>query len=278
MQIHDKIEKLKYRKTVLWLLDYQQFRTAGLRKQEEVRSMEIKITYIKHSSFSVELEDSILIFDYYKGKLPAFSRSKKIYIFASHSHFDHYNACIFDVFDMYENVTYILSNDIAVKEKEISGLKIGKNMDKLYFVKPNDTISIDDLSISTLKSTDEGVAFIINVNDISIYHAGDLNWWNWNGEPEVWNKNMEKNYKTEIEKIKGRFFKLAFIPLDGRLGDKYALGLDYFVKNTQSEYVFPMHCFGNYRVIKQLKEASFASDYIHSIMLIEEEGQNWILN
>lgn len=239
--------------------------------------MEIKITYIKHSSFSVEMEDRILIFDYYKGKLPMFSKGKKIYIFSSHIHYDHYNACIFAISDMYEDVTYILSDDIIVKEKEISGHKIGKNIDKLYFVKPNETIFMDDLSISTLKSTDEGVAFIINVNDISIYHAGDLNWWHWNGEPEEWNKNMEKAYKAEIEKIKGQSFKLAFVPLDGRLEDKYALGLDYFVKNTQSDYVFPMHCFGNYSVMKQLKEASFASDYIHSIMLTNEEGQNWIL-
>ena len=38
----------------------------------------MKITYIHHSSFSVELDNSILLFDYFKGKLPDFDKSKPI--------------------------------------------------------------------------------------------------------------------------------------------------------------------------------------------------------
>ena len=43
-------------------------------------------------------------------------------------------------------------------------------------------------SILSLKSTDEGAAFAIRETDgTSIYHAGDLNWWHWEGEPLAWN-------------------------------------------------------------------------------------------
>ena len=36
----------------------------------------MKITYIHHSSFCVELENSILLFDYFKGELPEFNKDK----------------------------------------------------------------------------------------------------------------------------------------------------------------------------------------------------------
>mgnify|MGYP000520856236 CR=1 FL=1 len=36
----------------------------------------------------------------------------------------------------------------------------------------------------------------------TIYHAGDLNNWRWNGEDLAWNNNMSTNYRRELEKIK----------------------------------------------------------------------------
>ena len=38
----------------------------------------IKITYLEHSGFTVECDDYVLIFDYYKGNLPQFDKDKKI--------------------------------------------------------------------------------------------------------------------------------------------------------------------------------------------------------
>ena len=42
----------------------------------------MKITYIHHSSFSVEINKCILLFDYYKGNLPKFDENKKLYVFS----------------------------------------------------------------------------------------------------------------------------------------------------------------------------------------------------
>ena len=36
----------------------------------------LKITYIHHSSFSVELENAVILFDYFKGTLPEFPAGK----------------------------------------------------------------------------------------------------------------------------------------------------------------------------------------------------------
>ena len=59
-----------------------------------------------------------------------------------------------------------------------------------------------------MKSTDEGVAFIVREKDGTIYHAGDLNWWHWEGEPksrtEIW-----KLILKEIDSMKGRKIDIA---------------------------------------------------------------------
>ena len=55
----------------------------------------MRITYIGHSGFLVELKKSLLLFDYYEGALPALSHEKQLYVFASHRHPDHFNPEIF---------------------------------------------------------------------------------------------------------------------------------------------------------------------------------------
>lgn len=51
----------------------------------------VKITYISHSCFAVELEHSVLVFDYYQGELPLWNPEKTIYVFVSHRHYDHFS-------------------------------------------------------------------------------------------------------------------------------------------------------------------------------------------
>ena len=78
----------------------------------------MKITYIHHSSFAVELEHVILLFDYFKGKLPDFPKEKPVIIFASHFHADHYDPIIFQIAENREKIFYILSNEIGKKIPE----------------------------------------------------------------------------------------------------------------------------------------------------------------
>lgn len=227
----------------------------------------MKVTYIHHSSFSVELDTCTLLFDYYKGELPKFDNNNKIYVFSSHSHHDHFDKVIFDLEKQYNDVTYILSNDI----KDSSS----KNT---YFVKSNESIDIDDLNIRTLESSDLGVAFIVEVEGKRIYHAGDLNWWHWEGEPDEDNKEAAFKFTKEVDKIKGTVFDVAFIPLDPRQESKYYLGFDYFMKNTNTKVAFPMHCWSNYSVIDLLINSEHAVDYRDSIVKISKENEVFIID
>lgn len=225
----------------------------------------MKITYIHHSSFSVELDKCILLFDYFQGNIPYFDKNKKLYVFSSHSHHDHFNKNIFKLEKTHPNVTYILSNDINAPKSE-----------NIKLMGANERLLIDDLEIETLESSDLGVAFIISVENKTIYHAGDLNWWHWEGEnsPEE-NAYAEKIFKAPINKIKGKNIDIAFLPLDPRQGEQYYLGFDYFMRNTHTKIAFPMHLWKTYSLIKTFKASSYALDYKDKIIEVNHDGEEF---
>ena len=225
----------------------------------------MKITYIHHSSFSVELDKSILLFDYFEGTLPNFNKDKKLYVFSSHSHHDHFNENIFKLIENHPNVTYILSDDIRAPKSE-----------SINLVGSNEKLLIDNLEIETLQSSDLGVAFIVKVENKTIYHAGDLNWWHWEGEnsPEQ-NTYAEKIFKAPIDKIKGKNVDIAFLPLDPRQGEQYYLGFDYFMRNTNTKIAFPMHLWRKYSLIKVFKDSSYVSNYKDKIVEVHHENEEF---
>ena len=72
----------------------------------------MKITYIGHSGFLVELSHTLLLFDYYRGKIPPLPKEKELFVFVSHRHQDHFNPKIFELAKEHENTFYVISADI----------------------------------------------------------------------------------------------------------------------------------------------------------------------
>ena len=225
----------------------------------------MKITYIHHSSFAVELDKCILLFDYFQGNIPNFDKNRKLYVFSSHSHHDHFSKSIFELEKIHPNVTYILSDDISVTKAE-----------NIKFIGANEKLVVDDLEIEALLSSDLGVAFIIKVEDKVIYHAGDLNWWHWEGEnsPEE-NAEAEKMFKDSINKIKGKEIDLAFIPLDPRQGEQYYLGFDYFMRNTNTQVAVPMHLWDKYSLVETFKNSEYVSSYKDKIIELHHKDEKF---
>ena len=95
------------------------------------------------------------------------------------------------------------------------------------------------------------VSKVVNVKEGTIYHAGDLNDWYWDGEPKADNQRLTSAYRAEIRKIKGMYFDAAFVPLDPRQGNHYADGILYFLKNVDCNVIFPMHYWNDANVIKR---------------------------
>ena len=225
-----------------------------------------KVTYISHCGFLVELEDAYLLFDYYEGNIPEFLPGKTVYVFSSHSHHDHFNFNIFSLQKRENKIHYILSDDI-----QVDGFK------EVTLVGPNVELKVGDSLITTFKSTDLGVAFLVNYKGIKIYHAGDLNWWHWNGESDMYNQRMKMNYQKEISKLKGEEIDLAFLTLDPRLEDAYLLGLDHFMKETHTKTVFPMHFWEKYEIFEFLLNEKEIEAYKERIICVKREGEEFYL-
>jgi L-ascorbate metabolism protein UlaG (beta-lactamase superfamily) len=240
------------------------------------RRSELKVTYIYHSCFSVELQNTILVFDYFQGKIPEFDNNKNIYVFSSHKHQDHFSLSIFKEFEKYSNVTFILSNDIKLNESYLVKNHISSKIkEQIINVQANKEYRIDSLIIETLKSTDKGVAFLVQAEKSQIYHAGDLNWWHWNGETTEYNTKMEDQFKKEIALIKNINIDIAFLPADSRQEDYFWWGFDYFMKNTGTRFVFPMHFWEDYSVIDRLEQIAAENGYRNNLYSVRRDGQQW---
>ena len=229
----------------------------------------MRVTYIGHSGFSVELESHILLFDYYEGTMPEFDPAKKLLVFASHSHPDHFNREILKLADVYPDVEYIFPKDIRIAKKE---QRVSE-----HFMRKRDEITVGDTKVKSLRSTDEGVAFLVRCEDRIIYHAGDLNWWHWEGEDKAWNNNMAANYKREIKELDGCGMDVAFVPLDGRLENAYYWGMKYFLEHVPVKAVFPMHCWDHYEICQKVQDEPSMQGLLEHFHPIEYKGQEWTL-
>lgn len=230
----------------------------------------MKVKFVCHSCFIVEFDKSVLIFDYYgEGKLPESFGEKNVYFLNSHGHPDHFKREILDLRDKYPGAIYILSSDIYFKKEN--------RKDWICQVKARETYEIGELHIQTLRSTDMGVAFVVETEGKRIYHAGDLNWWHWEGEDKAWNNNMAANYKQEMDRLSKVHFDAAFLPADPRLADAYYWGIKYFLEQAEAEHVFPMHFWEKYELCRRLHSQPEMEGLLAHYHLIEYQGQEWDL-
>ena len=220
---------------------------------------EIIITYIYHSCYTVETEDLFIIFDYYKGVLNI-PEDKEVIFVASHGHDDHYTSEILKVPGM-EDKTYILSSDIGSLEKKLSmdQLKSLYSSKNVHFINKNQTYKIKlnngfKLKIKTFGSTDKGVSILLYLDNIEIFHAGDLNYWAWKDNDDVTMKKEYDDFMEEIDKIKKENIDIAFFPVDYRLEENYYKGADIFIKEVKPQVFFPMHFGSNEKISLTFKE------------------------
>ena len=74
-----------------------------------------------------------------------------------------------------------------------------------------------------------------------IYHAGDLNWWHWEGEEEEFNRDQACRYQQQMEKLKqavgNRSIDLAFVPVDPRLNQDMLRGVCCLAEQVSVEKI-----------------------------------------
>ncbi|MCI1954988.1 MAG: MBL fold metallo-hydrolase [Oscillospiraceae bacterium] len=232
--------------------------------------MDAEITYLHHSSFAVKTSGHFLIFDYYldepsgcglaKGVIdPKEIKDENVVVFASHRHPDHFSSRIFSWRREIPKIRYVLADDIRTREPA-------------SFLSAGQTADVGGVAVRALKSTDLGVAFLVRTDGLCLYHAGDLNWWKWDGEPDADNEKMGRDYRRQIDTLKGEKIGLAFLPVDPRQGNDCLLGFDYFMRTVGAERAVPMHSFGRTKFYERLKSDPVTADYRDRILFYRNRG------
>ncbi len=238
--------------------------------------MGTEITYLYHSAFAVKTAAHFLIFDYYldtphgaglsAGVInPEELQGTNPVVFVSHRHPDHFSPRIFSWRSMAPTIRYVLSDDVRTREDAVR-------------LRPGQTAGFGGLTVQTLRSTDEGVAFLVKTDGLCIYHAGDLNWWKWKEDTPADREEAGRAYRREIDTLRGERIQLAFVPVDPREGADALLGIDYFMRAVGADFVVPMHSFGDTSFFDILKTDPRTEPYRQKILFYRNRGDKIDLN
>ncbi|MBP3656028.1 MAG: hypothetical protein J6K32_04945 [Clostridia bacterium] len=227
---------------------------------------DIAVTYLGGSGFLVALGDIGMLFDASehggdRRELPqeeTLSAFRKLYVFISHRHEDHFSETIYDLCG--SQTIYIAGYDLPQPHRGIR-------------MEPGDERSFGPVNVRAFGSTDEGVSFLVEVAGVSLFHAGDLNLWHWRDESSV----------TEIEKAERAFYDcvapipvgtidVAFFPVDPRQGSMYDAGAGYFIMTVKPRIMIPMHFQGRGDVA--LRFASMSSTPQTQVVTLTEPGDH----
>ncbi len=215
----------------------------------------MKIDHLGHSGFLVETDGALLLFDYYRGDLSLLAqkpKEKPLFVFVSHAHPDHFEPKIFSLADGTRPVTYILSFDLKGNPEIPQGVNA-------FYTDADARYEIAGLGeVRTLLSTDEGVAFLVTMPDSTLFHAGDLNWWDWPGEDPDWLAEQKTVFQREIGTLAGKRIDAAFVVLDDRLEENYDEGLRWFLSVCRPSFVLPMHFWEDKRVVERFRAVAGA--------------------
>lgn len=208
----------------------------------------MRAVFLDHSGFLVELPSVTLLFDWWKGELPALRPGVPLLVFASHRHEDHFAPKIFALDDGVREVRFLLGKDIKLSPRNLARWGVSDaTAAKCVTLGGGKTAGpLPGVTVETLPSTDEGVAFLVTADGRAVFHAGDLNWWHWEGEDAAWNRNMEVDFKHFTEPLRGRRMDLAMLPLDPRLGEPGFWGPRHFLDLADIKCFLPMHQWGDF--------------------------------
>ena len=215
----------------------------------------MNVTYYHHSGFAVSSGDVLLVFDYWRGmggKFPeilgitpeTLARYNQVYVFITHEHEDHYDGLVY-TWDQYAPVTYVIADTLPEKAR---GHRMAKGGEL--------TLS-DRVHVKAYGSTDAGVSFLVTLDGMKFFHAGDLNFWHWR---EVSNarqiQEADEDFRGEVKDIQGADIDVAFFPVDPRMGMLFDAGANYFMLTVKPRLLLPMHFWGRSDVINEFARRS----------------------
>jgi ankyrin repeat protein/L-ascorbate metabolism protein UlaG (beta-lactamase superfamily) len=223
--------------------------------------------YLGHCGWAIKTRNHFLIFDYWNlgrdpnspalvnGHIdPDEIKGQNVTVFVTHEHEDHYDPAIFDWKDKVKDIRYVY----GFRPEELpQNRETGYAGPPYEYVGPREQKSFGDLEIRTIRSIDAGVGFIVKVDGLTIYHAGDH---------AGWGRTPKENFFNEIDYIAEHVdsLDLAFLNATGDHAihpERLREGNHYTLEKLKPRVMVPTY--GGEReylyaeVAKDVKEAGF---------------------
>ena len=203
-----------------------------------------RIVYIHHNCFVLEAGEKTLLFDY---PAPAYLpeaaarvcashlAGRRLVVFASHSHDDHFDPEIVAATSGAAARQFVVSDDVA--DLYGDALPPGR-----ITMEPEDRVDLDGLTVTALESNDLGLAYLIEMDGLTVYFGGDMALWDWPGQSPAARRAVGMSWRRLLKTLAARPLDVAFSNMDPRLPS--LAGAPDFVEKLAPAVFVPMHVNG----------------------------------
>ncbi len=207
---------------------------------------EAVLWYTGHCGWAIKTQNHLLLFDYWEPLRPDepclanghISASEiadlNVEVFATHEHRDHFCPAIFEWEEQVENLTYYFGFH---PEQLPEGNRQGYDDQPYVYTAPREQMTSDGMNIQTIAANDAGVGYLIEVDGVTIYHAGDH---------AGWRDEQRDGFFAEIDYLAplAKDIDFAFVNVTGcHAGDTLALaeGTFYTLEKLNPKIMVPTH-------------------------------------
>lgn len=224
----------------------------------------MRITYLEHCGFIVELNKHTLIFDP-NSKLSITNQEVPQYLFLSHqdalARAQILRPCL-------PRACMVLVDDAAQGIKE---------MNPCVCLPMQGEQLVDDIRVTTLSGT-KGCAYLLELEGKVLYHGGGLHWWHWEEEQdEATQAQVRQDYLHAISALAGRTIDVAFLRMDPRQNDQFYYGAHALMERCDIHSIIPMGMQGVYSLVEECKDLEVMAPYRDRIIALHHPIEQIIL-
>jgi ankyrin repeat protein len=208
---------------------------------------EAYLWYLGNCGYLIKTRNHSLIFDYFTQRMnptepslangfinPSDFASEDVTAFVSHEHGDHFDSTIFSWTGKIPKLQYVFG---FMPDSLEETARQGYSGQPYEYIGPGMTKTVDGMNIMAVRSNDAGVGFVIKVDGLTIYHAGDL---------AGWLPNQREGFTSQIDSIDAAFdsVDIALVNVTGcHHQDTLALaeGTAYTITKLDPKLVIPTH-------------------------------------
>lgn len=222
----------------------------------EVAEGDAVLCHLFHSGFLIRTSKHVLVIDYVTERIggyteleqgiidPKLLNGEDVLVFVTHAHEDHWTRNIIDWKDDIEQIRFFVSTEVTTSDMRYVVVP------QVTVTQPLETYALEDVEISTLPATDSGVAFLIKIDGVTIYHSGDHATWNFQNDPLITKAFLEHYLKP----LDGEQIDIAMHVCDPRFADSDWGGIFGFSEKFEPALTVPMHMDGAYGEIDRVAE------------------------